>query len=200
MLIGHGTALNLPDMAGLWSCMHCTALHENLQTFMKRGGVLWPQGRPQHVVPSSSAQASIHHAVHRRTTSTGWLRLLSTTEARTVNVQCLDGLMLESVDPYGGETGFAAGVSGIVPGQGDRPKEPQGSHRSSPGITRSPVQNGAPSSPVHTHTACMSVMHAFACGGYDMRRVGSCPFCVRALCIDTASPAAHWFSHVRFSL
>ena len=49
---------------------------------------------------SSSAQASSHHAVHRRTSSTGWLRLLSTTEAGTVTVQCLDVLLLETVNAY----------------------------------------------------------------------------------------------------
>ena len=52
------------------------------------------------MVLSSSAQASSHHAVHRCTTSTGWLRLLSTTEARTVSVQCLDVLLLETVNAY----------------------------------------------------------------------------------------------------
>ena len=48
------------------------------------------------MVLSSSAQASRNHAVHRRTNLTGWLRLLSTTEARTVSVQCLDVLLLET--------------------------------------------------------------------------------------------------------
>ena len=52
----------------------------------------------QRMVLSSSAQASSHHAVHGRTTSTGWLRLLSTTEARAVSVQCLDVLLLETVN------------------------------------------------------------------------------------------------------
>ena len=52
------------------------------------------------MVLSSSAQASRNHAVHMRTTSTGWLRLLSTTEARTVSVQCLDVLLLETVNAY----------------------------------------------------------------------------------------------------
>ena len=52
------------------------------------------------MVLSSSAQASSHHAVHRRTSSTGWLRLLSTTEAMTVSVQCLDVLLLETVNAY----------------------------------------------------------------------------------------------------
>ena len=52
------------------------------------------------MVLSSSAQARSHHAVHRRTTSTGWLRLLSTIEARTVSVQCLDVLLLETVNAY----------------------------------------------------------------------------------------------------
>ena len=52
------------------------------------------------MVLSSSAQASRNHAVHIRTTSTGWLRLLSTTEARTVSVQCLDVLLLETVNAY----------------------------------------------------------------------------------------------------
>ena len=50
------------------------------------------------MVLSSSAWASRNHAVHRRTTSIGWLRLLSTTEARTVSVQCLDVLLLETVN------------------------------------------------------------------------------------------------------
>ena len=65
-------------------------------------------GRPQRRVPSSwmcmvlssSAQASSQHAVHRRTTSTGWLRLLSTSQAGTVSVQCLDVLLLETVNAY----------------------------------------------------------------------------------------------------
>ena len=52
------------------------------------------------MVLSSSAQASRNYAVHRRTTSTGWLRLFSTTEARTVSVQCLDVLLLETVNAY----------------------------------------------------------------------------------------------------
>ena len=52
------------------------------------------------MVLSSSAQASRQHAVHRRTTSKGWLRLLSTTEARTVSVQCLDVLLLEAVNAW----------------------------------------------------------------------------------------------------
>ena len=52
------------------------------------------------MVLSSSAQASRNHAVHMRTTSTSWLRLLSTTEARTVSVQCLDVLLLETVNAY----------------------------------------------------------------------------------------------------
>ena len=51
-------------------------------------------------VLSRSAPASSHHAVHRRTTSTGWLRLLSTTEGRTVSVQCLDVLWLETVNAF----------------------------------------------------------------------------------------------------
>ena len=50
------------------------------------------------MVLSSSAQASRNHAVHRRTTSTSWL--LSTTEARTVSVQCFDVLLLETVNAY----------------------------------------------------------------------------------------------------
>ena len=52
------------------------------------------------LVLSSSAHASSHHAVHRRTASTGWLRLLSTTEARTVSVQCLYVLLLQTVNAY----------------------------------------------------------------------------------------------------
>ena len=52
------------------------------------------------MVLSSSAQARSQHAVHRRTTSTGWLRLLSTTEARTVSVQCLDVSLMETVNAY----------------------------------------------------------------------------------------------------
>ena len=51
-------------------------------------------------VLSSSAKASSHLAVYRRTTSTAWLRLLSITEARTVSVQCLDVLLLETVNAY----------------------------------------------------------------------------------------------------
>ena len=43
------------------------------------------------MVLSSSAQASSHHAVHRRMTSTGWLRLLSTTEAMTVSTRVVAG-------------------------------------------------------------------------------------------------------------
>ena len=50
-----------------------------------------------HVALSSSAQASSPHVVHRRTTSTGWLMLLSTTEARTKSVQCLDVLLLSKL-------------------------------------------------------------------------------------------------------
>ena len=52
------------------------------------------------MVLSYSAQASSHHAVHRRTTSTGWLMMFSTTEARTASVQCLDVLLLETVNAY----------------------------------------------------------------------------------------------------
>ena len=52
------------------------------------------------MVLSSSAQASNQHAVHRRSSSTDWLRLLSTTEARTVSVQCLDVLLLVPVNAY----------------------------------------------------------------------------------------------------
>ena len=52
------------------------------------------------MVLSSSAQATRNHAVHMRTNSSGWLRLLSTTEAGTVSVQCLDVLLLETVNAY----------------------------------------------------------------------------------------------------
>ena len=52
------------------------------------------------MVLSGSALTSSHHAAHRRTTSTGWLRSLSTTEAGTVSVQCPDVLLLETINAY----------------------------------------------------------------------------------------------------
>ena len=54
------------------------------------------------MVLSSGGQGGSHHAVHRRTTSTGWLRLLSTTEATYVSVQCLDMWLLETVNAHPG--------------------------------------------------------------------------------------------------
>ena len=60
----------VPSWTCLWYCSYCSYM-------------------------SSGAQASSHHAVHRRMTSTGWLRLFSTTEARTVSVQCLDVWLLK---------------------------------------------------------------------------------------------------------
>lgn len=47
---------------------------------------VWPQGEPQRTLLWSSAQAGRHHAAKMPTTSTGWARLLPTTEARTVSV------------------------------------------------------------------------------------------------------------------